>query len=82
MIRPTGCFVQNTQLIKRAIRAVCQTGDEVSVMRRVVETTSVILHHVTHSNNHFIMKRDVCGGDTEAKKDSWPVHKTSPTNLR
>lgn len=42
-----------------------------SVMRRVVETTCVILRHVTHSNNHFIMKRDVCGGETEAEEESW-----------
>lgn len=36
----------------------CHRGDKVSLMRRVVETT-VILHHVTHSNNHSIMERDV-----------------------
>lgn len=53
-------------------RELSHRGDKVSVMRRVVETTCVILRHVTHSNNHFIMKRDVCGGETEAEEEeSW-----------
>lgn len=49
---------------KHTVESVCvcvfsERGDKVPVMRRVVETTSVILHHVTHSNNHSIMKRAV-----------------------
>lgn len=30
-------------------------GDKVRLMRRVVETSRIILHHVTHSNNHWMM---------------------------
>ena len=48
-------------------------------MRRVVETTPVILHHVTHSNNHLIMKRDVCGGETEAEEQSRSDNRASLT---
>lgn len=55
---------QNTS---KAPRNYCHTGDGESVMRRVVETTCVILHHVTHSNNHLIIKRDVCGDEAQAK---------------
>lgn len=52
-----------------------------SIMRLVVETTSVILHHVTHSSNHFIMKRDVCGGAGQrAEKEKQSVHKNSLTD--
>lgn len=45
-----------------------ERGDKVPVMRRVVETTSVILHHVTHSNNHSIMKRAVRRAAGERRK--------------
>lgn len=59
----TVIIFQNTSKAARN----CHTGDGESVMRRVVETTCVILHHVTHSNNHLIIKRDVCGDETQAK---------------
>lgn len=46
-------------------------------MRRVVETTCVILHHVTHSNNHFMIRRDLCGGETGVRRGEL----VSPQNL-
>lgn len=59
----TVIIFQNTSKAARNRHA----GDGESVMRRVVETTRVILHHVTHSNNHLIIKRDACGDETQAK---------------
>lgn len=76
----TGHCVENT----RAHAVLGQGGYNVSVMRRVVETTceGLILHHVTHSNNHLITEGGTCGGAGEIEVEETRYRVAEPRQHR